>query len=213
MATVDTGMNSAIVLPCAIALVGMPGAGKTLCADHLRRRGYPGFRFGQIVVDELERRGLPRTQESERIVREDLRALQGREAIARLALPVLRQLLQTSPVIFIDGLYSFSEYQFLRRELDASLLVVAVVSARQRRYQRLGQRSQRPLDAAAAEARDLREITTLEKGGPVAIADHTLLNDSTPAALTDALDILMRQHGLESRTISPDSGNIGENRL
>ncbi|MDE0608587.1 MAG: AAA family ATPase [Anaerolineaceae bacterium] len=204
---------NAIALPCAIALVGMPGAGKTLCADHLRRRGYPGFRFGQIVVDEVERRGLPRTQESERIVREDLRALQGREAIARLALPVLRQLLQTSPVIFIDGLYSFSEYQLLRRELDAGLLVVAVVSARQRRYQRLGQRSQRPLDAAAAEARDLREITTLEKGGPVAIADHTLLNDSTPAALTDALDTLMRQHGLESRTISPDSGNIGENRL
>lgn len=212
MATVDSGVN-AIALPCAIALVGMPGAGKTLCADHLRRRGYPGFRFGQIVVDEVERRGLPRTQESERIVREDLRALQGREAIARLALPVLRQLLQTSPVIFIDGLYSFSEYQLLRRELDAGLLVVAVVSARQRRYQRLGQRSQRPLDAAAAEARDLREITTLEKGGPVAIADHTLLNDSTPAALTDALDTLMRQHGLESRTISPDSGNIGENRL
>ncbi|MCY3908290.1 MAG: AAA family ATPase [Anaerolineaceae bacterium] len=204
---------NAIALPCAIALVGMPGAGKTLCADHLRRRGYQGFRFGQIVVDEVERRGLPRTQDSERIVREDLRALQGREAIARLALPLLRQLLQTSPVIFIDGLYSFSEYQLLRRELDASLLVVAIVSARQRRYRRLGTRSQRPLDAAAAEARDLREITTLEKGGPIAIADHTLLNDSTPAALTDALDCLLRHLGLESRTISPDSGNSDKSRL
>ncbi len=203
----------AIELPCAIALVGMPGAGKTLCADHLRCRGYRGFRFGQIVVDEVERRGMPWTQESERIVREDLRALQGREAIARLALPVLRQLLQGTPVIFIDGLYSFSEYQLLRRELDASLLVVAIVSARQRRYRRLGQRPQRPLDAAAAEARDLREITTLEKGGPIAIADHTLLNDGTPAALTDALDSLLRQLGLESRTISPNSGNAGENRL
>ena len=208
----DSAVN-AIALPCALALVGMPGAGKTLCADHLRRRGYPGFRFGQIVVDEVERRGLPRTQDSERIVREDLRALQGREAIARLALPLLRQLLQTSPVIFIDGLYSFSEYQLLRRELDASLLVVAIVSARQRRYRRLGQRSQRPLDAAAAEARDLREITTLEKGGPIAIADHTLLNDTTSAALTDALDALLGQLGLESRTISPDSGNVGKNRL
>lgn len=203
----------AIELPCAIALVGMPGAGKTLCADHLRRRGYRGFRFGQIVVDEVERRGMPWTQESERIVREDLRALQGREAIARLALPVLRQLLQGTPVIFIDGLYSFSEYQLLRRELDASLLVVAIVSARQRRYRRLGQRPQRPLDTAAAEARDLREITTLEKGGPIAIADHTLLNDGTPAALTEALDFLLRQLGLESRTISPNSGNAGENRL
>lgn len=205
----DSAVN-AIELPCALALVGMPGAGKTLCAEHLRRRGFPGFRFGQIVVDEVERRGLPRTQESERIVREDLRALQGREAVARLALPVLRQLLQTSPLIFIDGLYSFSEYQLLRRELDASLLVVAIVSARQRRYRRLGQRSQRPLDAAAAEARDLREITTLEKGGPIAIADHTLLNDGTPAALTHALDCLLRHPGLESRTIAPDGGKSGK---
>lgn len=202
-----------IELPCALALVGMPGAGKTLCADHLRRRGYRGFRFGQIVVDEVERRGLPRTQDSERIVREDLRALQGREAIARLALPVLRQLLQDTPVIFIDGLYSFSEYQLLRRELDASLLVVAVVSARQHRYRRLGQRPQRPLDAAAAEARDLREITTLEKGGPIAIADYTLLNDGAPADLTEALDGLLRQLGLEWRTIAPDSGNSGRSRL
>ena len=208
----DSAVN-AIELPCALALVGMPGAGKTLCADHLRRRGYQGFRFGQIVVDEVERRGLPRTQDSERIVREDLRALQGREAIARLALPLLRQLLQTSPVIFIDGLYSFSEYQLLRRELDASLLVLAIVSARQRRYRRLGQRPQRPLDAAAAEARDLREITTLEKGGPIAIADHTLLNDGTPAALTGALDSLLRHLGLESRTIPTDGGNSCKSRL
>jgi len=208
----DSAVN-AMELPCAMALVGMPGAGKTLCADHLRRRGYPGFRFGQIVVDEVERRGLARTQDSERIVREDLRALQGREAIARLALPLLRQLLQTSPVIFIDGLYSFSEYQLLRRELDASLLVVAIVSARQRRYRRLGQRPQRPLDAAAAEARDLREITTLEKGGPIAIADHTLLNDGTPAALTGALDSLLRHLGLDSRTIPAEGGNSCKSRL
>ncbi len=202
-----------VALPCALALVGMPGAGKTLCADHLRSRGYPGFRFGQIVVDEVERRGLPLTQESERIVREDLRALQGREAIARLALPVLRQLLQTTAVIFIDGLYSFSEYQLLRRELEASLLVVAIVSARQQRYRRLGNRSQRPLDVDAAEARDLREITTLEKGGPIAIADYTLLNDGAPAALTDALDSLLRHLGLELRSMSPDSGNADKSRL
>lgn len=202
-----------ISLPCVLALVGMPGAGKTLCADHLRQRGYPGFRFGQIVVDEVERRGLPRTQESERLVREDLRAQEGMGAIARLALPQLRALLQDEPVIFIDGLYSFSEYQLLRRELEVSLIVIAVVSARQQRYRRLNTRSQRPLDAAAAEARDLREITTLEKGGPIAIADFTLLNDSTPAALTAALDVLLRQTRLDSRGDSSCGGNSGKNRL
>lgn len=203
----------AMAPPCALALVGMPGAGKTLCADHLRRLGYAGVRFGQIVVDEVARRGLPRSQESERIVREDLRAQEGMGAIARLALPVLRSLLQQQPVIFIDGLYSFEEYRLLQRELDATLLVIAIVSSRQQRYERLRSRSQRPLDAAAAEARDLREITMLEKGGPIAIADYTLPNDGSPDDLTAALEGLLRRLGLASATIRPGSGDVGHFRL
>ena len=42
-------------MPRALALVGMPGAGKTLCAHHLERRGFFQFRFGGIVVDEVLR--------------------------------------------------------------------------------------------------------------------------------------------------------------
>ncbi len=203
----------AISLPCALALVGMPGVGKTLCAAHLRRRGLPGFRFGQIVVDEVARRALPRTQESERIVREDLRAQEGMGAVARRALPVLRDMLCVSPLIIIDGLYSFEEYRLLQRELGATLLVIAVVSARQRRYARLGARPQRPLDAAAAEARDLREIVMLEKGGPIAMADYTLLNDGSPEALTAALDRLLRRLGLPVTELTPPGGTCDENRL
>ncbi len=203
----------AITLPCALALVGMPGAGKTLCAEHLRQCGYPGLRFGQIIVDEVERRGLPQTQDSERIVREDLRAQDGMGAVARLALPLLQEMLRSSPVIVIDGLYSFEEYRLLQRELGATLLVIAIVSARQQRYQRLGARPQRPLDPAAAEARDLREIVMLQKGGPIAIADHTLLNDNSPAVLTAALDGLLQQLGLAGGANSPFGGNSDENRL
>ena len=203
----------AITRPCALALVGMPGAGKTLCAEYLHQCGYPGFRFGQIVVNEVARRGLPQTQDSERIVREDLRAQEGMGAVARLALPVLQELLQDNPVIVIDGLYSFEEYRLLQRELGATLLVIAIVSSRQQRYERLGARPQRPLDPDAAEARDLREISMLQKGGPIAIADYTLLNDGTPAALTAALDRLLRQLGLGDG-VNPSIGcNCDENRL
>ena len=204
---------SFVPLPCALALVGMPGAGKTLCAAHLRRRGYPGFRFGKIIVDEVARRGLPQTQESERIVREDLRAQDGMGAVARLALPTLQSLLQDTPVIVIDGLYSFEEYRLLQRELRATLLVIAIASARQQRYRRLGARPQRPLNPAEAEARDLREISALQKGGPIAIADHTLLNDGAPAALEAALDGLLRQLGLASGARQTGSGNCDETRL
>lgn len=183
--------------PRALALVGMPGAGKTLCARHLEQRGFYQFRFGSIVVNEVTRRGWPITPENERIVREEFRHDEGMDAIARRALPHLRAALADHASIVIDGLYSFSEYKTLRLELGAEMVVVAVVSSRDRRYRRLTERADRPLTPDEAERRDHQEIETLEKGGPIAIADYTLLNDSQPQDLLAQLDVLVDSLGLK----------------
>ena len=176
--------------PRALALVGMPGAGKTLCAQHLQGRGFAQFRFGGIIVDEVTRRGWPVTPENERRVREEFRASEGMDAISRRALPHLHAALARQRSLVIDGLYGFSEYKTLRAELDAAMVVVAVVSQRRLRYARLAARPERPLTPEEAQRRDYQEIETLEKGGPIAIADYTLLNDTTPADLLAALDAL-----------------------
>ncbi len=181
--------------PHALALVGMPGAGKTLCAKHLEGRGYFQYRFGSIVVDEVARRGLPLNPENERIVREQFRREEGMDAIARRALPHLKTALETHPCIIIDGLYSFSEYKMLHSELGGDMAVVAIVSARPLRYRRLAERLERPLTHDEAERRDYQEIERLEKGGPIAIADYTLLNDGEPEALLTALDALVERLG------------------
>ena len=76
--------------PRALALVGMPGAGKSLCAKHLEACGFFQYRFGSIVVNEVLRRGLPLTPENERVVREELRANDGMDVMARRALPLQR---------------------------------------------------------------------------------------------------------------------------
>ncbi|NWG16426.1 MAG: AAA family ATPase [Chloroflexi bacterium] len=183
--------------PQALALVGMPGAGKTLCAKHLEKRGFFQFRFGGIVVDEVSRRGWPVTPENERIVREQFRREEGMDAIARRALPLLQAALAAHGSIVIDGLYSFSEYKTLRAELGAAMVVVAIISARDQRYRRLTDRPERPLTPEEAERRDHQEIETLEKGGPIAIADYTLLNDDQPEDLLAALDALVEKLGLK----------------
>ncbi|MBZ0283799.1 MAG: AAA family ATPase [Anaerolineae bacterium] len=183
--------------PRALALVGMPGAGKTLCAKHLEARGYFQFRFGGIVVGEVVHRGWAITPENERIVREEFRANEGMDSIARRALPHLKIALQTHHAIAIDGLYSFSEYKTLHHELGADMIVVAIISARALRYQRLASRTERPLTAQEAETRDYQEIEALEKGGPIAIADYTLLNDGEPHQLLNALDGLIDQLGFK----------------
>ena len=177
----------------ALALVGMPGAGKSLCARHLEVKGYFQYRFGSIVVDEVARRGLPLTPDNERIVREEFRANEGMDAIAKRALPILRQALERQNCIVIDGLYSWSEYKTLHSELGGELIVAAIVSERALRYARLTERSERPLTLAEAEQRDYQEIEKLEKGGPIALADYTLLNMGAPDELLRALDALIER--------------------
>ena len=184
-----TTMNT----PRALALVGMPGAGKTLCAQHLERRGYFQYRFGSIVVGEVVRRGWPITPENERIVREEIRANEGMDAIARRALPHLKTALENHRSVVIDGLYGFGEYKLLRRELGTDMVVVAVICPRWLRYNRLTSRSERPLTVAEAEARDYQEIENLEKGGPIALADFFLLNDHEPEVMLSALDSLVAE--------------------
>lgn len=189
-------MSNSEPQPCALALVGMPGSGKTLCAHHLKARGFAHFRFGGIVVDEVRRRGLAVNPKNEQLVREELRANEGMNAIAQRALPHLKQALAQHPNLVIDGLYGFGEYRLLREALGATLIVVAIVSDRHLRYQRLAQRPERPLTRDEAESRDFREIETLEKGGPIAIADYTLLNDGESDDLLRALDTLTDRLGI-----------------
>ncbi len=179
----------------ALALVGMPGAGKTLCAEHLAERGYFTLRFGAVVVDEVHRRGWELNPANERIVREELRGQHGMAAMAALSLPKLQDALATRHHIIIDGLYSFSEYKLLTAELGAPLLLLAIVASRGLRYQRLAVRPVRPLTPAESLERDFREVEKLEKGGPIALADFTLLNESSPTELLRQLDALLADLG------------------
>jgi dephospho-CoA kinase len=174
-----------------IAVVGMAGSGKSVLSEHLRERGIPVVRFGEIVLEEVRRRGLPPTPLAEQEVREDIRRRHGMDAMATLSLPAVRAYLARHPVVALDGLYSFSEYRTLRREFGDALVVVAVFSPRALRYARLATRRERPLTAAEAEARDVREIEVIEKGGPIALADFTLVNDGTPGDLLKQADALL----------------------
>ena len=176
---------------CALALVGMPGAGKTLCARHLEAKGYFQLRFGAVVENEVRRRGWEVNPKNEQTVREELRRQYGMAAMARRSLPKLNAALRQHRHIVIDGLYSFSEYKLLDEELRAPLILVAVAAPRRLRYERLAARPVRPLTPAEAQRRDLQEIEKLEKGGPIAIADYTLLNDGSPDDLLGQLEGLL----------------------
>jgi dephospho-CoA kinase len=184
--------------PRALALVGMAGSGKTLCAKHLEAKGFYQFRFGGIVTGEVERRGWEINPENERIVREEFRANEGMDVMAKRALPLLHKALESRETIVIDGLYSFSEYKTLRREFGDGLVLIAIIASRPLRYERLAQRKERPLTPEEAETRDWQEIESLEKGGPIAIADYSLSNDTSADDLLASLDDLLEKLGVKA---------------
>jgi len=173
-----------------LVVVGMAGAGKSTVARHLECRGWRTIRFGEITMREVEARGLPVNEPNEKAVREELRAAHGMAAYARLSLPDITEALASGPLL-IDGLYSWSEYRYLKERFSHGMHVLAIFTSRALRYARLSQRPERPLTADEAEQRDLAEIENLEKGGPIAMADYTILNDGTEEDLVAEVDRLL----------------------
>jgi len=81
--------------------------------------------------------------------------------------------------VVIDGLYSWEEYNYLKDHYKNNFSVIAVWAPPQTRYARLAGRANRPLTAAEAASRDRAEIENTNKGGPIAMADFTVTNEST----------------------------------
>jgi dephospho-CoA kinase len=176
-----------------IALVGMPGAGKTLVAEHLSKLSFPVVRFGQIIINELVSRGLPVNPEHEQKIRLELRQLNGMDACAKKALPLIKSALKERGVVVVDGLYSFSEYKRLHEEFGNDLVVIAIAAPRSVRYRRLANRPDRPFSEEQARQRDYHEIENIEKGGPIAIADYTIVNGDGVDELRNQVDTLLKQ--------------------
>jgi dephospho-CoA kinase len=161
-----------------IAVVGLCGSGKSVVCDYIQSKGYQKVYFGGIVIDEVKRRNLPVIEQNEKEVREELRDRYGMAAMAILSRGKIEEYLHDGQKVLIDGLYSMSEYKVLR-ETFPYLTTIAVFTPKKLRYERLSRRETRPLTPEQAEERDYAEIDNIEKGGPIAIADYTLVNDGT----------------------------------
>jgi dephospho-CoA kinase len=161
-----------------VSIVGMAGAGKSEVARVFEENGFIKIRFGDLTDEEMKERNLKPGEESERLVRELLRKEHGMAAYAKLNLPKIEQALKSLDVV-IDGLYSWEEYTYLKGRYGEDLYLVAVWSSPRTRYARLTTRSSRRLTLEEATSRDRVEIENSNKGGPIAMADFTIINESS----------------------------------
>ena len=152
-----------------VAICGLAGSGKS------------------EVSDQFIKAGLEHNEENERPIRERFRKKHGMAAFAILNMSKIDEILNRGGNVLADGLYSWSEYKELKDKYGEQLIVVAVYAAPEIRYTRLADRRSRYKDDLKmkyrsfsrdeAKSRDYAEIENIEKAGPIAMANYTIINE------------------------------------
>ncbi len=159
-----------------IAVVGLAGSGKTEATTRFIERGFFRVGFNDVVYEEVAHLGLERTEQNERMVRENLRKEYGMGVMAVRSLLKVEQALAEGKNVVAESLYSWAEYKIMKEKFGGAFRVLAIYAPSQIRYERLGRRLIRPLTPEAARSRDYAEIEGTDKAGPITIADWTISN-------------------------------------
>jgi dephospho-CoA kinase len=170
----------------------MTGSGKSDSAQFFKDQGYEVLRFGSVVDDAVKEAGLPWTPENTALYRRKLREELGMGAIAIKMLPKIKEYFELGKKIVLDGLYSWEEYEILSKEFD-NLLILCIYASPKTRYQRLEIRPDRPFKPEDARKRDIDEIVSTNKGGPIALADYLIKNEGTKEDFTRELELFIEK--------------------
>ena len=161
-----------------VAVVGMPGCGKSEVVKVLEEAGYLRVYFGDVVFDVMKEEGLEINEKNEQMTREKLREEHGMGVVAEKSIPKIEEKLKKGSVV-VESMYSWEEYLTLKEKYGSRFFIIAVYASPKTRYERLGKRDYRGLTPEDAQSRDYTQIANIHTGGPIAIADFTIINEGT----------------------------------
>ena len=172
-----------------IALVGLAGSGKSSAVEYLTEKGFPKIYFGGVIYKAMDEAGIEKTWDNQQQFREEIRHREGKDFVIKRVIKNIHDLINAGQnKIVLDGLYTWSEYKFLKHEFPGQVVVIAIVTPKYLRYQRMAKRIERPMQPHEVDQRDWSEIENLEKGGPIAIADYFIINDGSLEQLHQKID-------------------------
>lgn len=149
-----------------IAFVGLEGAGVSTAVAAFAQKGYPKVQYC-VSGKRLE---------TEAVVDQILHL---KDAGQR--------------VVVVDGLASWDEYQALKHAFPGELELISIVAPRHIRYHRLERQPYRPMNPTDAHEHDEQDITENGKAGPIAIANHYVINNGSLKSYTEQLENLERE--------------------
>jgi dephospho-CoA kinase len=139
-----------------IVIIGLPGSGKSVASKLLARKGIPAYNSSHIIKDEVVKRGLELTVESEEHIARQLRKEHGMDAPARFLASSIEK--ERSDIICIEGFRNIEEVEYTER--FGKIFIVEILAPKNVRHERLIRRAgpRDPKDQKAAEWRDSKEI-------------------------------------------------------
>ncbi|HPC28106.1 MAG TPA: AAA family ATPase, partial [Candidatus Methanomethylicus sp.] len=84
-------------------ITGMPGSGKSLVADAAKQLGLRVVSMGDVIREEAERRGVPKSSMSLGALMLKLRREEGSDVVAKRCLAMVRE---SKSSVLIEGLRS-----------------------------------------------------------------------------------------------------------
>jgi predicted RNA binding protein with dsRBD fold (UPF0201 family)/cytidylate kinase len=140
-----------------IAFVGYPLSGKSTASKIARDLGIPVVVMGDVIREEVRRRGLELNDENAGKIANELREKEGMDAIAKRCIPKIRDL--RSRVVVVDGIRGIAEVERFKREFGDDFFLIGILSSPQKRFERAKKRGREDEVSSLQElkARDLRE--------------------------------------------------------
>jgi len=160
-----------------IAFVGMPASGKSEAARVAGDQGIYVINMGDVIREEVARRGLEPTDANTGGVGTDLRENEGMDAVAKRCVPKINN--SGTGMVVIDGVRGIAEVEFFKQEFGGDFTLVNIDSSIRMRLMRVKARgrSDDMTDIDALRNRDERELGW-GMGGAVEAADITIPNAS-----------------------------------
>jgi len=175
-----------------IAIVGLPGVGKTAAANYFTKKRIPVISFGKIVNEYITKHRLVHNEENHKRIREMFRKEYGMAAFAILNLKKIKKLIKKNTVVIIDGMRSWEEYLYLKKQLkNIKVYILGLYADKDLRYQRISQRRDR--NKLYGPDRDLNELLNLNMGPTFTFADFIVKNNFSEEEFYDKLEEVYRE--------------------
>jgi len=160
-----------------IGVVGMPGSGKSVVDDVAEKLGFSVIIMGDIIREEVVKRGLKPTSKNIGKIMLQIRKEEGPAVVAERCILKIKSI--DSQGIVVDGIRSLAEVKMLKKEFS-KIKLLSIHSSPETRFQRIfnRRRSDDPLNWQVFTDRDHRELK-VGIGPVIAMADYVISNEES----------------------------------